>query len=558
DPYARRIAFPAAFSREAACGEGSNAGRAPLGELVFDAAPTSNDRPPHHEADAVIYELHVRGFTQHPTSGIAGDARGTFAGVIAKIPYLRELGVTIVELMPVFQSDPQGRDLWGYMPLGLFAPHHGYAPAGEQPVAAFREMVDALHAAGIEVVIDVVYNHTAEGGADGPIYSCKGLDNSTYYLVRDGDYANYSGCGNSLNASNRYVRKMVLDSMRYWRRDLHVDGFRFDLASVFARDEHGGLAFDDPPIFGDITSESELDRVRLIAEPWDAGGAYELGRAFPGVSWLQWNARFRDEVRRFVRGDAGLTAALMRRVYGSDDLFPDDVIDAYHAYQSVNHLTSHDGFTLYDLVAYRTKRNADGADENFSSNHGWEGDEGAPLEVLALRERQAKNLIALLMLANGTPMLRAGDEFLQTQRGHNNPFDQDNETWWLDWSRRDRFPGFWRFVQQMIALRKRAPIGRSRFWRDDVRWYGTHGVVDFGAPQVAWSLRGGADERELYVMVNAGERPAAFVIQETGDRWAIVVDTACAWPADIELEQPRKLERASYVVEGRSIVVLWR
>jgi len=557
DPYARRIAFPNAFSREAACRHGSNAGRAPLGEIV-ETPNRTVERPLAHEADAVIYELHVRGFTQHPSSGITGDARGTFAGVTAKIPYLRELGVTIVELMPVFQTDPEGRDKWGYMPLGFFAPQRGYAAAGEDPITAFREMVDALHAAGIEVVIDVVYNHTAEGDASGPVYSFKGLDNSTYYLVHDGGYANYSGCGNSLNASNRYVRKMILDSMRYWLRELGVDGFRFDLASVFARDERGQLAFDDPPIFGDLASDPDLDRVRMIAEPWDAAGAYELGRAFPGVTWLQWNSRFRDEVRRFVRGDAGMTGALMRRVYGSDDLFSDDVIDAYHAYQSVNHVTSHDGFTLYDLLSYRTKRNADGAVENFSSNHGWEGDDGAPPEVLALRERQAKNMIALLMLSNGTPMLRAGDEMLQTQRGHNNPYDQDNETWWLDWSRRERFPGFWRFVQQMIALRKRAPIARSRFWRGDVRWYGTQGVVDFGAQQVAWSLHGAPGERELYVMVNAGPEPAAFVIQAAGARWACVVDTSRPSPVDIELDRPQPIEHPSYVVAAHSVVVLWR
>ena len=440
DPYARCIAFPPSFDRGAALGAGSNLGKAPL--AVLDCKQPfewRDDRRADHEADAIVYELHVRGFTNHASSGVTN--RGTFAGVVEKIPYLRELGVTIVELMPVFQNDPQSGDFWGYMPMSFFAPNRRYGSADD-----FRAMVAALHAADIEVVIDVVYNHTAEGGTDGPIYSFKGLDNSTYYLMQGTEYANYSGCGNSINANNRYVRKMILDSMRYWVNEMHVDGFRFDLASIFARNPDGSINTDDPPIFSDITSDPEFDRIRMIAEPWDSAGAYELGRAFPGTTWQQWNSLFRDDVRRFVRGDANMTAALMRRMYGSDDLFPDDVIDAYHAYQSINHVTSHDGFTLYDLVSYEHKRNADGPDANWSSNSGWEGDDGAPAHVLALREQQAKNFIALLMLANGTPMLRAGDEFLHTQHGHNNPYDRDDETSWLDWHRRDQHPGFWRFV----------------------------------------------------------------------------------------------------------------
>ena len=559
DPYARSIVFPPTFSRAAATGDAPNLGRAALAALVVATPQRGSPRPPRHEADALIYELHVRGFTQHASSGVSGAARGTFAGVAEMIPYLRELGVTIVELMPVFQHDPQDRDFWGYMPMSFFAPHRGYAPAGADPIVAFRAMVDALHADGIEVVIDAVYNHTAEGGASGPIYNFKGLDNSTYYLTRDGTYADYAGCGNSLNATNRYVRKMILDSMRYWV-ELGVDGFRFDLASVFARTETGAIDFGEPPIFSEIMSEPGFEHVRLIAEPWDAAGAYELGRAFPGVSWLQWNSRFRDDVRRFVRGDPGMTGALMQRVYGSDDLFPDDVIDAYHAYQSLNHVTSHDGFTLYDLVSYAAKRNSDGAVENWSANHGWEGDDGVPPAVVARRERQAKNLIALLLLSNGTPMLRAGDEFLHTQHGHNNPYDQDNETSWIDWRRREQFPGYARFVRQMIELRRRYPmIARSRFWRDEVHWFGTNGVVDLSAPQIAWSLRGAAQGNgELYVMVNAGAAPAAFVVQERGDRWRLLVDTARAAPDDIELDRARPLDIPSYLAEPQSVVVLRR
>jgi glycogen operon protein len=567
DPYARRIVFPPGFDRRAAMDDVPNLGKAALGalELLHDGWPEDRRRP--HEADAIIYELHVRGFTQDPSSNVSEAARGTFAGVIEKIPYLRELGVTIVELMPVFQFDPQAGDFWGYNPMSFFAPHETYAPAGEAAIEAFRRMVAALHAADIEVVIDVVYNHTAEADANGPIYSFKGLDNSTYYLMKDGDYANYAGCGNSVNANNRYVRKMILDSMRYWVREMHVDGFRFDLASIFARNVDGTIDFEDPPIFGDISSDPDFDGVRMIAEPWDGAGTYELGRAFPGTTWLQWNSRFRDDLRRFVRGDAGMTGALMQRLYGSDDLFPDDVIGAYHAYQSVNHITSHDGFTLHDLVSYEHKRNEanghgnlDGPVANWSFNCGWEGETGAPAQVRSLRERQAKNLIALLLLSNGTPMLRAGDEFLNTQGGNNNPYNQDNETGWLAWQRREQCPGFWRFVQQMIAFRKQHPsLARSRFWREDVRWFGPRGVVDLGRPELAVFLRGGSqDDCDLYLMINGGTEPVSFVLQEAGARWRQVIDTARPSPGDIDLAGARELARPSCVVEGQSVVVLVR
>jgi glycogen operon protein len=360
---------------------------------------------------------------------------------------------------------------------------------------------------------------------------------------------------------------MILDSMRYWVRDMHVDGFRFDLASVFARRPDGSIDFEEPPIFGDISSDPAFDRARMIAEPWDAAGAYALGRAFPGITWLQWNGRFRDDVRRFVRGDANMTAALMQRLYGSDDLFPDDVIDAYHAYQSVNHVTSHDGFTLYDLVSYDRKHNEanghanqDGPFENWSWNCGWEGDAGVPARVLALRERQAKNFIALLFLSNGTPMLRAGDEFLHTQAGNNNPYNQDNETSWLDWRRRDARVGFWRFVQQMIAFRKQHPsLARSRFWRADVRWFGPGGVVDLTEPRVAWSLSGASQrDSDLYVMINGGAEPVSFVVQDAAKPWRVVIDTARPSPEDIQLARPPELQRPSYLVDARSVVVLER
>jgi glycogen operon protein len=376
--------------------------------------------------------------------------------------------------------------------------------------------------------------------------------------MREGRYADYSGCGNSLNANNRYVQKMILDSMRYWVRDMHVDGFRFDLASIFARAPDGSMGLEDPAIFSDITSDPLFDGVRMIAEPWDATGAYALGRAFPGLAWLQWNSRFRDDVRRFVRADPNTTGALMQRVYGSDDLFPDDRLHAYHAYQSVNYVTSHDGFTLYDLISYSHKRNLDGPIENWSSNSGREGDEATPVDVMSLRQQRARNFIALLTLSNGTPMLRAGDEFLHTQHGHNNPYDLDNETTWLDWKRRDYVPGFWRFVQKMIAFRKQHPsIARSRFWREDIQWFGPRGVVDFTKPTVAWHLRGESQgDRDLYVMANTGSQPTTFVLQVANRPWRIAVDTSRQPPDDIEIDHPRLLERPSYLVAGHSVVVL--
>jgi glycogen operon protein len=576
DPYARALHFPPGFDRMAAIGPGANAGRAPLGLIDADQGgfDWGDDRRPRHEASAVIYELHVRGFTAHPSSGVPAARRGTFAGLVDKIPYLRELGVTVIELMPVFQFDPGEGNYWGYNPISFFAPHNGYAHRCDlcDQHTEFRELVRAFHAAGLEIVLDVVYNHTGEGNQGGPVYSFKGLDNDTYYLMSDGEqaaYVDFSGTGNSLNSGHRYVRRMILDSLRYWAREMRVDGFRFDLASVFARRPDGSLGYEDPPIFGDIASDPDLAGLRLIAEPWDAAGAYQLGRAFPGTSWAQWNGRFRDDLRRFVRGDGGMVPAVMRCLYGSDDIFPDDLASAYHAYQSVNFVTSHDGFTLWDLVSYERKRNqanghdnTDGTDDNFSSNWGWEGDDGAPPEVIALRKRQAKSFLCLLLLANGTPMLRAGDELLHTQGGNNNPYNQDNETSWLDWRRLDAHRDTFRFARLMIAFRKAHPsLGRSRFWRDDVRWYGVGSQVDMSeaSRSLAFSLRGASqDDDDLYVMINAGPEALDFTVQEGAPAdWRRVVDTGLESPDDIrEPGQEAKLTSARYAVAPRSLVVL--
>ena len=327
DPYARAVFFPPGFDRQAARRTGSNAGKAPLGVLPTGAVAFDwgNARSPRHESDLVIYEVHVKGFTYGPASDVDEDSRGTFAGIVEKIPYLKDLGVTAVELLPVHQFDPLEGNYWGYMTLNFFAPHHAYCKRAlrcGQP-DQFKRMVRALHEAGIEVILDVVYNHTVEGDHRGPVYSFKGIDNSTYYMI-SGDprapYLNYSGTGNTIHSANSHVRQLILDSLRYWVKEMHVDGFRFDLASIFARNWDGSLNLDDPGFFGEIASDPELTRIRLIAEPWDAGGAYQLGHSFPSLRWRQWNGRFRDDIRRFVRGEPGMVARLITRLYGSDDL----------------------------------------------------------------------------------------------------------------------------------------------------------------------------------------------------------------------------------------------
>ncbi len=576
DPYARAVFFPPGFDREAAKRRGSNAGRAPLGVLDASRRPPADPGRcrPRHGWNTVIYEMHVRGFTRRPNSGVAADHRGTFAGVVDKIPYLLDLGVTVVELLPVSQRDPQEPNYWGYMPLSFFAPHAAYAAAGT-PDGAFAEMqhmVRALHDAGIEVVLDVVYNHTVEADEIGPTYSYRGIDNPTYYLLHDDRrrYRNDTGTGNVLHTANPAVRRLVVDSLRFWAREMRVDGFRFDLASVFTRRSDGSVDVDDPAVIAGIGSDPDLADLRLIAEPWDLG-SYQLGRRFPGTHWAQWNDRYRDEVRAFVRGDRRTVASLMTRLYGSCDQFPDEPRDAYRPFQSINFVTAHDGFCLYDLVSYSQKHNhangwanADGHDHNLSWNCGHEGDDGAPAEVLALRRQQVKNFFALLLLSNGTPMFCAGDEFMNTQGGNNNPYNQDNETTWLDWSLLDRNRDIYRFFAMMIAFRKAHPsIGRSRFWRGDVQWYGMGREVDWsdGSHHLAYCLRGASQsDRDLYVMINAGPEDLTFAVQqgETGD-WRRLMDTALPSPADIlPDDEAEPLASLSCLVRARSVVVLLR
>ncbi|MDQ7785561.1 MAG: isoamylase [Desulfomonilaceae bacterium] len=576
DPCARAVGFPRRFSRQAAKVKGTNMGRAPLGVLPISrrAYDWSGDRIPKHTHDTIVYEMHVRGFTRRPNSGVEPDEQGTFTGLVRKIPYLKELGVTVLELMPVFQFDPLEGNYWGYMPLSFFALHHLYAAAQDHDrrVDEFREMVKALHQADMEVILDVVYNHTTEEDENGPTYSFRGIDNTTYYLLGEdrSTYRDDAGTGNVIRAGHPHVRNMILESLRYWVTEMHVDGFRFDLASLLTRGTDGTIDENAPPIIAAIRSDPSLAHCRLIAEAWDVS-SYQLGRCFPATTWLQWNGQYRDQVRRFLKGDPGLVPDIMRRIYGSDDLFPDSMEESYHAYQSVNYVTSHDGFTLYDLVSYNSKHNeangldnTDGVDDNFSWNCGREGDQGVPADVLNLRRRQIKNACCLLMLSNGTPMIHAGDEFMHTQGGNNNPFNQDNETTWLDWDLLERNGDMFRFFKLMIAFRKDHPsIGRSRYWRDDITWYGVGSAPDLSheSRSLAYCLHGSSrQDNDIYVMINAYWEDLVFTIQDGSiGEWSRVVDTGLESPDDIVEQGCEPVMRSmKYSVKPRSVVVLLR
>ncbi len=574
DPYARDVFFPPEFDRNAAILPGENVGKAPLGVLPSHFVPFEwgADRPIRHGSDLIIYEVHVKGFTNHPSSGVPADLRGTFLGLIHKIPYLKSLGVTAVELMPVFQFDPQEGNYWGYMPLSFFAPHDAYCSrsTSDEQHTEFRELVKQLHLADIEVILDVVYNHTCESDQFGPTYSFKGIDTLTYYIM-SGDakrpFANYSGTGNTLHTSNRATRQIIVDSLRYWVKEMHVDGFRFDLASIFTRGTDGAICAQDPPIFGQIAGDPELSGTRLIAEPWDMG-ADQLGRGFPGTQWMQWNSAYQQCMHRFVRGDAGMVPQLMTRIYGSSDLFPDDSMHALRPFQSINYINCHDGFTLYDLVSFNQRNNlanghqgSDGKVE-FSWNCGFEGDDGVPDAVRQLRIRQAKNYFVLLMLSAGSPMFRMGDEFLQTQFGNNNPYNQDDETSWLNWSRADQYCGFLTFCRSMIAFRKeRRSLCRSVFWHDSIRWYGTEHAPDLSSNSrsIAYCLHGAMDDpMDLYVMINGDSQAKTFgIFERSPEEWRKSIDTSLDGPKDfLRFEESSAIQERYLTVDARSIVVL--
>ena len=582
DPYAKCVARPSMMSRAAARLPGDNAATA-LKSVVADpgAYDWENDRPPCTPfTKTVIYEVHVGNFTRNPNSGVDTSRRGTYAGLIEKIPYLRDLGISAVELLPVFAFDeetaPQGRrNVWGYQPLSFFAPHPGYSsrPDPLGVLDEFRDMVKALHRAGIEVILDVVYNHTAEGGADGPTISFRGLANRTYYILdENGGYTDFSGVGNSLNANESTVRRLILDSLRYWVEEMHVDGFRFDLAAVLARDEQGGL-IASPPVLLDIQSDPVLVNVKLIAEAWDAAGVYQVGR-FAGDSWKEWNGRFRDDVRRFLKGDDDTVRTLASRLLGSPDIYGTQDREPE---QSINFVTSHDGFTLNDLVSYNHKHNEtngegdqDGTNTNYSWNCGVEGPtEDAAIE--RLRNRQVKNFLALTLLSTGTPMLLMGDEVRRTQRGNNNAYCIDDATSWFDWSAMERHADIYRFVRQLVTFRRERTLPQQRFTmtlneviaQHRVEWHGVVlGEPDWGetSHSLAATVHYDADRLALHFMLNAYWEPLTFAIPPlaTGHlAWRCCVDTFRAPPDDISVwSDAEPLPGEAVVVQPRSIVVL--
>lgn len=528
----------------------------------------------------IIYEAHLAGFTADPNSGVAADKRGTYAGFIEKIPYLVDLGITAVELMPVFAFDPRSApeglvNYWGYQPVGFFAPHQPYAsrPGVASAVGEFRDLVKALHRAGLEVILDVVFNHTAEAGADGQTISFRGLANDDYYLLgEDADYLDYTGCGNTLNTNGPIVRRLIVDSLRYWVEEMHVDGFRFDLAAVFSRDETGQPMADSPTLRA-IETEPALAGTKLIAEAWDAAGLYQVG-TFAGGRWSEWNGRFRDDLRSFLRGDPGMVPAIMDRFLGSPDIYGDKDSAAG---ASINFVTAHDGFTLNDLVSYEQKHNEanrehnrDGSDHNLSWNGGVEGPTDDP-EIERLRRRQIRNFLALDLLAVGTPMLLMGDEVRRTQGGNNNAYAHSDPSTWFDWSGLDRHADIHRFTKGLIQVRRTLAtvLGLSDdhdfldLLRDaSYQWNGVAvGQPHAGDESHSVALTVQADRWAMYLIFNAYWEPLDFelpVLEEVSNGWQRIVDTSLESPEDIvpHLGEAPIVGAGTYLAAGRSVILL--
>jgi isoamylase len=582
DPYGLSVAVPASYDRKAASIPGGNAAVA-MKSVIADPSryDWEGDEPLRRPfAQTVIYELHVRGFTRHPSSGVTPEKRGTYAGLIEKIPYLKDLGVTAVELLPIQQFDPQSspRDVnyWGYQPVSFFAPHHAYSsrPDPLGVLDEFRDMVKALHRAGIEVILDVVYNHTGETGVDGPTLAYRGLANEFYYILQDdrSKYADYSGCGNTLNANQSIVRRMIQDSLRYWVTEMHVDGFRFDLASILTRDE-AGHPLPNPPVVWDIESDPRLAGTKLIAEAWDAAGLYQVG-SFIGDTWQEWNGRFRDDVRRFWKGADGSVRGLAMRLLGSPDIYGHEDREAE---QSINFVTCHDGFTLNDLVSYNQKHNEangehnrDGSDDNISWNCGVEGPTDDP-PVESLRNRQVKNCLALLMLSAGTPMILMGDEARRTQQGNNNAYCLDDEVSWFDWGLLERHSDIHRFMKALALFRQRRDVVTHEtalslnklLEHSRLDWHGVRlGHADWAdhSHSLAFTLRSLHTRFLVHVMMNAYWEPLEFEIPPlNGEKagWRRCIDTAMQSPEDIAewRSAPRHAGR-SCLVQPRSLVLL--
>jgi glycogen operon protein len=584
DPYGRGVAVPRGYSREAARKPGDNCATA-MKSVVVDPSTYDweGDTPLKRPSSrTIIYEMHVRGFTRHPSSGLKEHLRGTYAGLIKKIPYLKELGVTAVELLPVFQFDAQDCPLgkvnyWGYAPVSFFAPHQAYSsrqdPLG--PIDEFRDMVKALHREGLEVILDVVFNHTAEVDHTGPTISLRGLDNSIYYLLEadQARYANFSGTGNTLNANHPIVRRLIVDSLRYWVETMHVDGFRFDLASILARDPSGKV-LPNPPVLWDIESDPVLAGTKLIAEAWDAAGLYQVG-SFIGDSWKEWNGRFRDDVRGFFRGEEGLVSRLADRFLGSPELYAHEEREAE---QSVNFVTSHDGFTLNDLVSYDHKHNElngednrDGANDNRSWNCGLEGPSN-DASIESLRERQIKNFLAVTFLSLGMPMLLMGDEARRSQRGNNNAYCQDNESSWFDWNLVRQHAGLHRFVQLLAARRGLRKMDSERHRRSlnqllrgaTKAWHGVKLHQPDWSQQshsLAFSAELPEENLSFYIIFNAYWEPLEFQLpsaaRAAGHSWRRWIDTSLESPHDIQ-DWPvaPEVKDLTYRAESRSVVAL--
>lgn len=572
-----------------------------------DRTPLHRARIPHNhfhwehsrplrrpESELIIYEMHVRGFTRHPSSGVS--APGTFAGLAEKISYLNELGVNCVELMPVFEFDERENtrlnpltgeercNYWGYSTVAFLAPKAGFAQSGATggQVNEFKELVRQLHGAGIEIVLDVVFNHTAEQGADGPVISFRGVDNKTYYILDShGRFANYTGCGNTVNCNHPAVRGFVINCLRYWAAEYHIDGFRFDLASVLGRDS-SGIPLANPPLLESLAYDPVLADCDLIAEAWDAGGLYQVGN-FPSYGrWMEWNGKFRDCARRFLKGDVGTVGEMVQRIMGSPDLY---AAAGRRPTASVNFITCHDGFTLRDLFSYNGKHNLangennnDGTNDNLSWNCGAEGETDDP-KVLELRLRQQKNAMVLLFTSQGVPMLNMGDECGRTQLGNNNAYCHDEPWNWLDWSRDPAEDEIFRFTRGMIAFRKATPAVRQANFltgRDqvgsgypDISWHGVQPwKPDWSLPSrsLAFMLcgrhdrAGGGPGHFIYVACNMFYKPLSFglPVLPRGMSWRRFADTGLPAPLDLaELGgEPLLPNQKQYVLREWSSVVL--
>jgi len=567
--------------RDVVCSKTDDAGAMPKCVFTHEHFHWHEDHPPGHPwSNTVIYETHVRGFTIHPSSGVQHP--GTYRGLMEKIPYLKELGVTAVELMPVQEFNehqvtainPQtGQPLvnyWGYNPVAFLAPKASYSSSGGmgQQKLEFKEMVQAFHGAGIEVILDVVFNHTAEGNEEGPTLCFRGIDNTIFYMLADDkrSYRNYTGTGNTINANHPVVRDHILRALRYWVVEMHVDGFRFDLAAVLGRGRSGDL-LPNPPLLEGIAEDPILRDVRIIAEAWDAAGAYEVG-SFSERRWAEWNGRYRDDVRRFWRGDDGMLGLFASRICGSADIY---TRSGKGPESSINFITCHDGFTLNDLVSYNHKHNEangdnnrDGTSENFSENNGAEG-ETADAGIEALRKRQIKNFLLTLLISRGVPMLLGGDEFRRTQGGNNNAYCQDNEMSWYDWNCLERHREVYRFTRGMIAFRRYHPIlSTEQFYMDTgIQWFGPQGGLprwtDPKEKQVACLIH--EDEQAaLCLMFNAGTTAVDFCLPSVppGERWFLAVDTSHEAPQDLFAagEEPLWEDHQTYRMGPHSSAIL--